>query len=391
MILSRRNMEEHMKRLLSLLLILAVVLSITGGTSHAGDVENIWNNTVNYENRGGYTDDQLVDRIFFGTMIGVSNDYLVMPMYDLQNNVSAYIIQYYSEGAPCSYVVINTRIDTEDAYYIEFGEGDFAGVVGLDKVEQAEETIRVCYCGGSQYYLLIGDDLYHYDGELKILNSDTVEELAERSRGIYYNYGETLTYAAVLEKEVGYDSVSSYTRSTLFTKRTMTTTKYAYGSNNPVSNHCAPTAGLNLLQYLYSVEGKTNIPMSSWQSVFIALHTAMGTSNTSGTADSALAPAYQSVLRSYGYNSATATIQYSASWLQITSAINSNAVHLALCSSEIYGEHSVVGLGYVSFTHSTGWVSKYYKIVDGWTADIRYVHSSLGIASINLVTVYVGS
>ena len=380
-----------MKRLLSLLLILAVVLSITGGTSHAGDVENIWNNTVNYENRGGYTDDQLVDRIFFGTMIGVSNDYLVMPMYDLQNNVSAYIIQYYSEGAPCSYVVINTRIDAEDAYYIEFGEGDFAGVVGLDKVEQAEETIRVCYCGGSQYYLLIGDDLYHYDGELKILNSDTVEELAERSRGIYYNYGETLTYAAVLEKEVGYDSVSSYTRSTLFTKRTMTTTKYVYGSNNPVSNHCAPTAGLNLLQYLYSVEGKTNIPMSSWQSVFIALHTAMGTSNTSGTADSALAPAYQSVLRSYGYNSATASIQYSASWLQITSAINSNAVHLALCSSEIYREHSVVGLGYVSFTHSTGWVSKYYKIVDGWTADIRYVHSSLGIASINLVTVYVGS
>ena len=131
-----------MKRLLSLLLILAVVLSITGGTSHAGDVENIWNNTVNYENRGGYTDDQLVDRIFFGTMIGVSNDYLVMPMYDLQNNVSAYIIQYYSEGAPCSYVVINTRIDAEDAYYIEFGEGDFAEVVGLDKVEQAEETIR---------------------------------------------------------------------------------------------------------------------------------------------------------------------------------------------------------------------------------------------------------
>ena len=51
----------------------------------------------------------------------------------------------------------------------------------------------------------------------------------------------------------------------------------------------------------------------------------------------------------------------------------------------------MVGLGYVFFTHSTGWVSKYYKIVDGLTADIRYVHSSLGIDHINLVTVYVGS
>jgi hypothetical protein len=380
-----------MKRFLSFLLILAYVLSITGGKSYAGNTENMWNNTVNYENRGGYTDDQLVDREFFSTMIGVSNDYLVMPLYDLQNNVSAYIIQYYSEGVPLSYVVINTSILAEDAYYIEFGEGEFGRVVGLDKVESTEEMVQVCYCGGSQYYLLIDDDLYYYDGELKELADDIVEDLEERSCGDYYNFGETLTYLAVLEKEIGYDSVSSYSRSTSFTKRTTTSTKYAYGSNNPVSNHCAPTAGINLLQYLYSVEGKTNIPMSSWQSVFIALHTAMGTSNLNGTADSALAPAYQSVLRSYGYNSATASIQYSASWLQITSAINSNAVHLVLCSSEIYGDHSVVGLGYVSFTHSTGWVSKYYKIVDGWTADIRYVHSSLGIASINLVTVYVGS
>jgi hypothetical protein len=380
-----------MKRFLSLLLVLAYVLSITGGKSYAGNTENMWNNTVNYENRSGYTDDQLVDRVFFSTMIGVSNDYLVMPLYDLQNNVSAYIIQYYSEGVPLSYVVINTSILAEDAYYIEFGEGEFGRVVGLDKVESTEEKVRVCYCSGSQYYLLIDDDLYHYDGELKLLAGDIVQDLEERSCGDYYNYGETLTYMAVLEKEVGYDSVSSYSRSTSFTKRTTDSTRYAYGSNNPVSKHCAPTAGLNLLQYLYSVEGKTSIPMSSWQSVFIALHTAMGTSNLNGTADSDLAPAYQSVLRSYGYNSATAAIQYSASWTQVTTAINSNAVHLALHGSEIYGEHSAVGVGYVSFTHSTGWVSKYYKIVDGWTTDTRYVHSSLGISSISLVTVYVGT
>ena len=379
-----------MKRFLSFLLILAVVLSMTGGRSCAGEAENVWNNTVNYVNRSSYADNQLVDRGFFSSIIGVSDDYLVMPLYDLQNNVSAYIIQYYFEGCPLSYVVINTSTTAEDAYYIEFGEGDFAGVVGLDRVEDAEEAPRVCYCGGSQYYLLIGDDLYHYEGTLKVLDSDMIEELEEWSSGVYYNYGETLTYMAVLQKEVGYDSVSSYSRSTSFTMRTMTMAIYAYGNNNPVTNHCAPTAGLNLLQYLYSVEGKTNIPMNSWQSVFIALHTAMGTSNTNGTADSALAPAYQSVLRSYGYNSATAAIQYSASWSQVTTAINSNAVHLALHDSEIYGEHSVVGLGYVSFTHSTGWVSKYYKIVDGWTADIRYVHSSLGIDHINLVTVYVG-
>lgn len=133
--------------------------------------------------------------------------------------------------------------------------------------------------------------------------------------------------------------------------------------------------------------------MSSWQSVFIDLYTAMGTTN-SGTYDINVAPAYQSVLRSYGYNNATASYQYSASWSQVTTGLNSCAVHLCLHGSEIYGDykgHGVLGVGYISFSHSTGWVSKYYSIVDGETADIRYVHSSLGIDHINLVTVNVGS
>ena len=185
-----------MKRFFSLLLMLAFVFSVMGGTCYADEVENVWSDTVNYENRSGYTDDQLVDRSFFSAMIGVSDDFLVMPLYDLQNNVSAYVIQYYSEGVPLSYVVINTSSVAGNAYYVEFGEGDFAGVVGLDNAKETEETIQVCYCGGSQYYLLIGDDLYHYDGELKILDSDTVAELEERSSGVYYNYGETLTYLA---------------------------------------------------------------------------------------------------------------------------------------------------------------------------------------------------
>lgn len=380
-----------MKRIISIVLLVALILAITGEKSKAGEIENVWSNTVNYKNRGGYTDSQLVDREFFSLIVGVSDDYLVLPLYDLQNNISAYVIQYYNEGIPYSYVVINTRTIVEDAYYVEFGKGDFAGIVGLGESNVFGETVKVCYCGGSEYYLWVDNSLYHFEGELKSLDSGTIAALTDRTSGVYYNYGETLTLSAVFNKEVGYDTYSVYTRSTSFTKRTMAATKYAYGNNNPVSEHCAPTAALNFMQYLYSVEGKTSIPMSSWQSVFIALHTAMGTSNTNGTSDSSVAPAYQTVLRSYGYNSATASIQYYASWSQVTSALSSNAVHLCLHSSEIYGNHSVLSIGYISFSHSTGWVSKYYTIVDGWTADVRYVHSGLGIDHINLVTVYVGS
>lgn len=379
-----------MKRLLPILIVFGLFLVLTGKKGLASGYGNNWSETVNYKNEGDYTDSQLIDKSFFSSIIGVSDNYLVMPLYDLQNRVSAYLVQYYYEGTPLSYVVVNTSSTAGDAYYIAFGEGDFAGVVGIGEVGDNLEDVRVCYCGGAQFYLKVDDVLYHFEEELVSLDSDLVAGLEERTSGVYYNLGETLTYSAVLNKEVGYDSVSSYSRSAVFTKRTNAMTQYAYGNNIQLQKHCAPTAALNFMQYLYTVEGKTSIPMSSWQSVFVALHTAMGTTNSGGTYDSAVAPAYQSVLRSYGYNSATAAIQYYASWSQVTSAINSNAVHLCLHDSEIYTDHSVLGLGYVSFTHSTGWVSKYYKIVDGLTADIRYVHSSLGIDHINLVTVYVG-
>lgn len=380
-----------MRRVTAIFLVFVLLLSVSSEISMAHGYENVWSSTVNYLNQGDYTDDQLIDCTFFDSIIGVSDDYLVIPLYDLLNRISAYVVQYYDEGNPLSYVVINTGIVDEDYYYIEFGEGDFANIVGLGEVGEDADVIQVCYCGGSQYYLKIDDALYHFEENLSELDLDLIAELEQRSYGNYYNLGETLTYTAVLNKEVGYDSVSSYSKSTAFTKRTTTMTQNAYGSGITLDKHCAPTAALNLMQYLYTIASKANIPMSSWQSVFIALHTAMGTTNSNGTNDSAVAPAYQSVLSSYGYNSASASIQYSASWSQVTSAINANAVHLILHDSEIYANHSVVGLGYVSFSHSTGWVSKYYKIVDGWTADIRYVHSSLGIGSIDLVTVYVGS
>lgn len=379
-----------MKRFFSFFMSIVLIVLMTGGKSVAAEQKNVWDDTYNYKNRSYFYDEQLVDKETFTQLIGTSNDYLVLPLYDLQDNISAYIIQYYSDNKPLSYIVINTNANVTDDYYVTFGQGDFADVIGLSVVDETDKEIRVCYCGGINFYTQIDEVVYWFNGSMEELSEETVAGLREMGGGNYYNYGETLTQTAVFNKEVGYDSYSYTTQSVLFTKHTMNSTRYVFGSNNPIYNHCYPTAALNMLQFLYTIKGKTSIPMSSWQSVFIDLYTAMGTTN-SGTYDINVAPAYQSVLRSYGYNNATASYQYSATWSQVTSALGSCAVHLCLHDSEIYIDHGVLGVGYISFSHSTGWVSKYYSIVDGWTADIRYVHSSLGIDHINLITVNVGS
>lgn len=380
-----------MKRTISILLIFSLLFLAMGGKTKAAEAVNKWDGTVNYKNQGGYLDVQLVDREAFLPLIGISNEYLILPLYDLLGNVSAYTIQYYDGSKPLSYLVINAKADITDDYYITFGQGDFASVIGLDEFDRTNEEPCVCYCGGTNFYTQIGETVYFFNGDVRELDENDVDALKEQTRGGYYNFGETLTQTAIFNKEVGYDSYSYTTQSILFTKRTMDSTRYVFGTNNPVYNHCSPVAGLNLLQFLYTIKNKTLIPMSSWQTVFSALYLAMGTTNSNGTDPNDIAPGYQTVLRSYGYNSATASCQTYASWNQVTSAISSCAVHLSLRDSEIYGYHSVVGVGYISFSHSTGWVSKYYSIVDGWTADIRYVHSSLGIDHVNLITVNLGS
>ena len=89
-------------------------------------------------------------------MIGTSDDYLVLPLYDLRENISAYIIQYYLDNEPLSYIVINTNANVTDDYYVTFGRGSFSDVVGLNAVDETEKEIRVCYCGGINFYIQMG-------------------------------------------------------------------------------------------------------------------------------------------------------------------------------------------------------------------------------------------
>ena len=40
----------------------------------------------------------------------------------------------------------------------------------------------------------------------------------------------------------------------------------------------------------------------------------------------------------------------------------------------------MLATGYITFPHSSGWVSRYYQIIDGWyNDDYRYVNHSLGV------------
>lgn len=103
-------------------------------------------------------------------------------------------------------------------------------------------------------------------------------------------------------------------------------------------------------------------------------------------------PAYVEVLKWLEYDSVRTDIFPFVTWSRAKQCIQKGAVHLALIDSQIYGNHAVLGVGYVSFSHSSGWISNYFQIVDGGGGTkYRYVNYSLGISRIDLFEIKLGT
>lgn len=103
-----------------------------------------------------------------------------------------------------------------------------------------------------------------------------------------------------------------------------------------------------------------------------------------------VATGIEDVLRNRGLTNASVSIYKDVNWYAAMSCIDKRPVYRSLKGSEIYSDHGVLGVGYISFTHSTGWVSKYFQIADAWESTYHYVNYSLGIDEIRLLEVSFG-
>lgn len=51
---------------------------------------------------------------------------------------------------------------------------------------------------------------------------------------------------------------------------------------------------------------------------------------------------------------------------------------LSLLGDKYYGNHGVLGVGYVRYMYNGTWSSHYIRIADGWHNTIRYIHYETG-------------
>lgn len=213
---------------------------------------------------------------------------LVIPLYNTDDVINGYIYNLKTDNKKTGYIqvrciggnyqVVNLGFEGEN--YLE--SWMYQNNLSMDVLEYS----KVYYLGNFAYFvkderkqiLLDLENKTEFDAwtdSMKKFEERFTEIFSQKSenRGIYSTAGTTV-------KVSNLSSASGYFRTT--------------GYYSSYTNHCSPTAGTNLMLYWNKAKGYTSLE-STQTTFFTSLYSRMGTSTTSGTLWSNIAPG----LRSY--------------------------------------------------------------------------------------------
>jgi hypothetical protein len=324
-------------------------------------------------------------------------------MYDLSGNISAYYMQIHDENnVGLGYVVVGA----EDLYapIIEYStDGMFYPAVVMEKYNSQ----KIIYLGGFDYFIEVSE------GYINVSDFGTEKEvIADISeKNVYENEDysdEWRGWFEIFEKNSGNstppssgsvyitntdDYESGYDSKTSSNVWNYNITYKTTGDFSGYINHCAPTAATNLMLYWYNRSSSAYSSLrkngdSSWNDTFTEYYSLMGTTST-GTPNANLQSAYNTYLTNAGF-SPTVSYHSSASWSNMKGEIDAGfPFHMVVQGHYLYGDHSVVGLGYVQYKYGLLSYSRYIRVADGWTSSAgRFIHTTVGNSAVRMVKVH---
>lgn len=345
-------------------------------------------------------DDGVIDSWKWGVTLG-----LPIALYDMESSVSAYYIPVYDEKeCEAGYIIIGAQ----DCYapIIEYTTSGIFFPYSMLNKKQADKII---YNGGLDYYLDTGNGL------LDVSEFGSIDEIDRKSIICNFPENEKLSEEWEVWKEILSQTTASSNPPSSGNNYITNPDNYESGYVNKVSanvsgynkvykttssfsgysNHCAPTAATNIMLYWYKKNSLTYGSLrkngdSTWNDTFVEYHRLMGTTSTNGTLNNKLKSAYITYLSNAGF-SPTVTYYSSASWNNIKTEIDANyPFHLVVQGHYKYGDHSLVGLGYMQYRYETynTLYSRYIRVADGFvSSSSRFIHTTIGSTMIRMVKV----
>ncbi len=368
--------------------------------------------------------DGLLDENVIRQYVHISDMYQVVPIYSMQQQLVAYLLVYFEGDEACSYAIVSNQVDSQEAYLMEFGSGLPAFCPSADWFEN--DSFRLIYVGGYTYFIQKDGQFWAYDGEnIEKIDSEIIADCLANDFGKsdvqYYEYQKTLDKSTIYAKEVGYQRISesrlrndsSYVSSHYMKSMSKIKDAYSEKYKKNISSHCGPSAVLNSVLLFKSLGfSKITIDHNTNSGIATAFNDVLDKcglffGESWGLPCWKCKDATVKLLKKYGYSSAVGYTYAQASWSQIKTCINDtyktrNVTSTAVISSpavaivylddsQIYHNHFVLGTGYITFVHSTGWQSKYIQIFDQWDYGLRYVNYSLGINYISVLEIFAES
>jgi hypothetical protein len=414
-------MNQIKKRSLALLIVLALMLSLVFTANVSASTGD--NSIVTVDDARNVAIDFIVgdmktsNNADWKAGVGISKS---TALFDLDNNPSAYLFELNDKlGNDSGYVMVSASKNENPI--IEFaytGKPFIDSAIDVTKADAEKNHIgkKVKKDKTKLYYL--GDLTYLAEHEL----DDNTKQAYDISTGNYANINIDDVRQLKQNKSTDTQYLSMWNNSvkkhliqstgsctapddgTIITNPSLYESGYKSSSSKDVPSYdrsynimtdfstgkvCAPTAATNLCMYWLGVNYTkySNLMDSTlgWQGTFNSFYTLMKTDKVNGgTSDGNVASAYVSYFSSKGLTCSASYTGTTYSGASIVTQINNNRpCHLMLHSHCVYGDHSVLALGYQKYTYAddTGWGqdtdSIYIRIADGWIRSAtRYVWGS---------------
>ena len=304
----------------------------------------------------------------------------VTPMYDEEDDVSAYMVTFEKGDKQKGYAVIDAKENQGQVIEYSYGESNFIeeakDQICEDKKE--EKSAKVYYLGGLSYVLKTkkGKKTTYTD----ITTSDTkrVSGISEEQGDTYDGTGsgkggfitnpKALISGTIISSKV-YDVPESIIKGkTGIGKYKSYFVMDTFGTDNI----CAPTAGTNLLYHWYNVNSKKygNLKNNSWSNTYNHLFVLMKTSTEKGTQRKNMPKAMEIYCKNRGFKCrATLYIDKKKGNDIIEELHHCRPCIFHVVDHDTYGKHAMLALGYEKYKYKKGNTTvtdNYIRVADGW-------------------------
>lgn len=345
----------------------------------------------------------------------------ITPLYDFDNNVTAYSCQVANGSIDSGYIVVSASSDLSPIIEFSYESKSPSNYVKSTLATQNNASVdKVYYTGGLDYSASLKDknnNVIHKDfnnekinkknldnsfkikkDKLKSNNEDwaSLKKVNRNSLNLLFNTGNAdNTTGGVISDPAAFlknniPTTNTYTRDTANTKLLdyvgnwlQTDYERTGGIGSPSGNgveNCTLSSLSNILIY-FSANGFTKVPLDrlSIYRTVRAEAVKLGYTNTDGISVTKHNNLVDAVWKAFGYSDGSGTNDYLWDFYSVKSKIDINRPVMLGCASGQYYNHTIAVRGYTNYKYgSTTYM--FLVVRDNWNSGDRYIANGWNIA-----------